>query len=106
MRATLKPCPFCGGAAYFERMGDRRQSCIIVCEDCGARLESNEEGEQCGAQWNERGAAGEVVRSAPCQHCGKATPFLCADCAIDKRPQTHVCADCQGRHTCRPGIWY
>lgn len=48
----------------------------------------------------------ETPRRAPCQHCGKATPFLCADCAIDKRPQTHVCADCQGQHTCRPGIWY
>jgi len=51
---TLKPCPFCGGAAHFERMGDRRQSCIVACEDCGARLESNEEGDFCGGRWNTR----------------------------------------------------
>lgn len=50
----LEPCPMDGGAAYFERMGTRRQSCIVACEDCGLRLESNEEGEHCGAQWNQR----------------------------------------------------
>ena len=31
----LRPCPFCGKAAEFERRGDRRQSCIVVCSECG-----------------------------------------------------------------------
>jgi Lar family restriction alleviation protein len=54
----LKPCPFCGGEATItedgERIGTNRQSCMIVCFNCGARLESNEEYEQCGEQWNTR----------------------------------------------------
>lgn len=37
---ALLPCPFCGGKAQIERLGDGRQSMIIACEDCGCRLES------------------------------------------------------------------
>jgi len=48
----LQPCPFCNGPAEFERIGDRKQSCIVVCQECGCRLESNEEGDACGQQWN------------------------------------------------------
>lgn len=52
----LLPCPFpiCGGKAYFERRGTGRQSCIIACEDCGCRLETNEAGDSCGSAWNYR----------------------------------------------------
>lgn len=50
----LKPCPFCGGAPYFERLGNRHQSCVVICENCGCTLESNEEGARCGEQWNQR----------------------------------------------------
>ena len=50
----LKPCPFCGGSAHFERMGTPRQSCIVECDSCGARLESSEEGAHCGLSWNDR----------------------------------------------------
>lgn len=52
--SELKPCPFCGGEAEFERMGDRRQSCIVVCTDCGGRHESGDEGERSGDSWNRR----------------------------------------------------
>jgi Lar family restriction alleviation protein len=51
---TLAPCPFCGGAAGFERMGNRRQSCIVVCGNCGARQESADEDDHNGSSWNER----------------------------------------------------
>lgn len=51
---TLKPCPFCGGDAEFERVGTPRQSCIVVCNDCGARLESSDEGDMSGTAWNRR----------------------------------------------------
>lgn len=50
----LEPCPFCGGTAAFERLGTNRQSCIVNCENCGARMEANETGEYCGNQWNRR----------------------------------------------------
>mgnify|MGYP007068285915 CR=1 FL=1 len=50
----LNPCPFCGGKAYFERVGTHRCSCVVVCEDCGCRLETNEEDIFCGMQWNQR----------------------------------------------------
>lgn len=49
----LKPCPFCGGEAAFERLGDRRQSTIVACQWCGARLESGETFDH-GAAWNSR----------------------------------------------------
>ena len=38
----LKPCPFCGGEAEIERIGTPRQSMIIACTDCGARVESGD----------------------------------------------------------------
>jgi len=53
----LLPCPFCGGEAEFERMGTPRQSCIVVCGNCGARHESGDEGARNGTQWNRRAAA-------------------------------------------------
>lgn len=59
MSVRLKPCPFCKGEAEFERMGTRRQSCIVACQWCGCRLESNEEGDRCGEQWNTRAAPEE-----------------------------------------------
>lgn len=39
---TLKPCPFCGGNAEVERLGTSRQSMIVACENCGARMESGD----------------------------------------------------------------
>lgn len=53
-KKLLHKCPFCGGTAQFERLGTPRQSCIVVCEECGATLESNETGKFCGEQWNRR----------------------------------------------------
>lgn len=50
----LKPCPFCGGEAEFESLGTRRQSCIVVCTDCGCRHESSDENENNGRSWNRR----------------------------------------------------
>ena len=55
MSEKLLPCPFCGhDTPEFERMGDRRQSCIVICGNCGARHESSDEGEHCGSSWNQR----------------------------------------------------
>lgn len=49
----LKPCPFCGNKDIeIEREGTNRQSCVIACGYCGARMESNEIGH--GDAWNTR----------------------------------------------------
>jgi Lar family restriction alleviation protein len=52
--AVLLPCPFCGGEPRFERIGTPRLSCIVACLDCGASLESPDQGEQSGSSWNTR----------------------------------------------------
>ena len=36
----LLPCPFCGGKAKFERIGNRRASTIVTCTNCGCTLET------------------------------------------------------------------
>lgn len=54
----LKPCPLCNGEASIEldgaRIGTSRQSCIVVCLDCGCSVESNETENRCGTIWNTR----------------------------------------------------
>lgn len=55
MTLKLLPCPFCGNEEpSFERMGTNRQSCIVVCGNCGARHESGDEYLHSGSSWNER----------------------------------------------------
>jgi Lar family restriction alleviation protein len=55
----LLPCPFCGGEAEFVRHGTPRQSSIIACTDCGARVETGETWNE-GQLWNQRKTCGEV----------------------------------------------
>jgi Lar family restriction alleviation protein len=52
--STLKPCPFCGSNATFERTGTGGHSCIVCCTSCGARHESSDEYERSGESWNAR----------------------------------------------------
>lgn len=55
MSKNLKGCPLCGSTdVIFEREGNYKQSCIVSCQECGLTLESNEEGDRCGTQWNRR----------------------------------------------------
>lgn len=49
----LLPCPFCGGKANIERYGDRGQSTIYVCDNCGCTLETGEQWGH-GTGWNTR----------------------------------------------------
>ncbi len=49
----LLPCPFCGGEAKIMRYGDRSQSTIYECQECGCRLETGEEWGH-GNDWNNR----------------------------------------------------
>ena len=60
----LSSCPFCGGYAEFERMGDPLQSCIVACTDCGCTLETNETWLNSGKQWNKRVAASVIPGEA------------------------------------------
>ena len=54
-KIELKPCPFCGGKAYF--LHGRKNECI-TCEECGHRFYSLEIGEdaqkELWKQWNRR----------------------------------------------------
>ena len=63
-KITLKPCPFCGGNAEFEREGNSRHSCIVVCTYCGARHESGDTLDS-GSSWNRRvGEREETILTA------------------------------------------
>jgi len=74
----LKPCPFCGGKSDFKRIGTSRTSCIIECEDCGCRLESNESYENSGDQWNKRVELNKVEKQHTCQYsCVKFGDSYC-----------------------------
>ena len=56
----LKPCPFCGCKDIeIERVGTSRASCIVVCTECGCKLESNETG--AGMLWNTRAESAELA---------------------------------------------
>lgn len=71
---ALDPCPFCGGEAEIERVGNSRQSTLYVCTDCGCRLETGEEWGH-GRLWNRRTAQPlplQPVSTAPTD----GTPFL------------------------------
>ena len=56
---NLKPYPFCGGDAEFERFGTGRRSTIVVCQECGCRMESPETFNH-GSYWNAR-ASDELI---------------------------------------------
>ena len=70
----LLPCPFCGGEAEIERIGDRRRSTIYSCASCGCRLETGEEWGH-GRRWNERdiSAARAGIAEAERREAGAAT---------------------------------
>lgn len=53
MSEALLPCPFCGGSAHIERVGDRSKSTIYQCDDCCCSLETGEEWDH-GRAWNRR----------------------------------------------------
>lgn len=50
----LKSCPFCGGKAIVVQYGYTKQSHIVICDDCGCILESNEVEPFWNSSWNKR----------------------------------------------------
>lgn len=69
--SLLKPCPFCGGRPYFVRSGTNRVSCIVQCENCGAKLESGDEGDASGRTWNTRRGVGCALDTDGDGNCSK-----------------------------------
>jgi Lar family restriction alleviation protein len=77
--AALLPCPFCGhDTPEFERMGTPRQSCIVICGNCGARHESSDEGANSGSSWNERAAIASI-EAPQASHKAEAGPVAPID---------------------------
>lgn len=78
----LLPCPFCGGDPEVEQQGNSRQSHIISCTDCGARLESNEVW-NAGSQWNTRkpvaSPLSESGATPKCKKCSELA-YLLIEC--------------------------
>ena len=61
----LLPCPFCDhDTPEFERLGTGRQSCIVVCGNCGCRHESGDELDDCGKSWNTRAIESQAAQIA------------------------------------------
>jgi len=58
--SELKPCPFCWAEANFERLGDRRLSTIVTCDNCGCFHECGEEWDH-GRAWNTRPTEDRLV---------------------------------------------
>ena len=54
MSEELKPCPFCGGSASIDRMGNSRVSMQISCDNCGCHFESGEIWIDEYSHWNKR----------------------------------------------------
>lgn len=71
----LKPCPFCGGAAEFEREGTPRRSCIVACTQCGARHESGDQDWCNGSSWNSRASLSERDAPKPFHESSYAIPL-------------------------------
>lgn len=60
----LLPCPFCASAdVEFRQVGDNRRSCIVHCLDCGCTLESNENCDMSGRQWNRRAPSKQLTQT-------------------------------------------
>ena len=87
----LLPCPFCGEHDIeVQRSGSPRVSCVVVCESCGATLESNEQG--FGSAWNTRAleqsqqlisAAEDIGYREACESIGNGVSFLFNALSID-----------------------
>lgn len=79
----LSPCPFCGGEAEMNRRGDRRQSTIYSCTECGATLETGETF-NFGAAWNARAlTSSDDVET-------RARELLAAACGLPVESNTHL----------------
>jgi hypothetical protein len=80
LAAGLLPCPFCNHPTpHFEREGTRRQSCIVVCGNCGCRHESSDVGHLNGSSWNERAAPAVAVNAEAMEPTGPAFIGIGAD---------------------------
>ena len=102
--ADLKPCPFCDGQPAFERRGTPRQSCIVLCGNCGCRHECSDENERSGQSWNDRAADRRLTAapSAPTAQPQAEPPCGCRIGECESKPQAQcrmaeeVAAGCDG----------
>ena len=56
-RARLKPCPFCGGEAFFPTINGQIADDMVWCKWCGAEMHGGEDGIPSAEEnWNRRAA--------------------------------------------------
>lgn len=75
MSEELKPCPFCGGKAYFEDPGET-DDYGVSCEKCGAFVIFGNDGctqskKEAAAGWNKRAQETNVFMNG--KHCTTIT---------------------------------
>lgn len=94
---ALLPCPFCGhDEPSFERLGTPRQSCIVVCGNCGCRHESSDEGDKCGRSWNERSALAAAPQ-APAEQPTRSQKLH--EAGFTPRDRRLTCDECGAKFT-------
>lgn len=89
----LKPCPFCGGKAFFaNRFALGRRCRTVVCEDCSAVITNfqGEDKEGAAALWNMRMPEfGQWIDTR--EKCGS---YICSKCEYQSVAKYKYCPDC------------
>lgn len=105
MADTLKPCPLCGSSdlKHYVTNARERNRGVIVCKDCGLRLEaySDEEHKVAQAYQGDFESAHvftwEQARSAVADRWNRRAERTCRDEAGE--PQSFLCSECHGFNT-------
>ena len=50
----LKPCPFCGGEAFFQSSGNGKYNWLVKCQQCCAQTYNGETKSVAARYWNFR----------------------------------------------------
>lgn len=112
MDSLLRPCPFCGGEAKFQTIGDElRILGVVKCAECGARMEfrGDKDAVSCEAvsAWNRRVGIAPITHEhwIKVQFADSKTligegklclsdGFLCGHCGHDVYEKSPYCPHC------------
>lgn len=66
-KTTLKPCPFCGGAA---EIVEHFKTWMVCCRLCGAETRAYSNGRNARAAWSLRASPANSYDETTCPTCG------------------------------------